>query len=154
MKGSIHIQSNSSKGETIFRTKRIEMRLTQKEIANKAGISTPQYSRIESGDRELNSASFMTAGKILRAFDMDIEEYFNKELEKINGGIKSLKKIEITDYSDWLPYEGFAEGSGRSEKLWLQSAEGEIGLFKFPKIDPETSEITTEYVSEHLAHQI
>ena len=65
-----------------------------------------------------------------------------------------MKKIEIIDYSDWFPYEGFAEGSGRSEKLWLQSATGEIGLFKFPKIDPETLEITTEYVSEHLAHQI
>lgn len=62
--------------------------------------------------------------------------------------------MEIIDYSDWLPYEGFAEGSGRSEKLWLQSSTGEIGLFKFPKFDPETSEITTEYVSEHLAHQI
>jgi len=32
--------------------------------------------------------------------------------------------------------------------------EGEIGLFKFPKINPETSTTTTEYVSEHLAHRI
>lgn len=66
------------------------MRFTQKEIANKAGIHTQQYSRIESGDRELNSASFMTACKILRAFHMDIEEYFNKELEKINGGSNQI----------------------------------------------------------------
>jgi len=65
-----------------------------------------------------------------------------------------VKKIDIIDYSDWFPYEGFAEGSGRSEKLWLQSPTGEIGLFKYPKVDPDTSEVTTEYVSEHLAHKI
>ena len=65
-----------------------------------------------------------------------------------------MKKVQTIDFSDWLPYNGFAEGSGRSEKLWLQSQAGEIGLFKFPKVNPETLETTTEYVSEHLAHQI
>ena len=38
-----------------------------------------------------------------------------------------LTKIEIIDYNSWSPYEGFAEGSGRSEKIWLQSSEGRIG---------------------------
>ena len=65
-----------------------------------------------------------------------------------------MDRIEIVDYSDWLPYEGFSAGSGRSEKQWLQSEEGEIGLFKYPKSNPETNEVTTEYVSEHLAHRI
>lgn len=65
-----------------------------------------------------------------------------------------MKEVDIIDYSSWLPYDGFAEGSGRSEKLWLQSADGEIGLFKFPKVDPDTLEVTTEHVSEHLAHRI
>ena len=62
--------------------------------------------------------------------------------------------VKVVDFSDWVPYEGFAEGSGRSEKLWLQSQDGKIGLFKFPKYDPNTLEITTEHISEHLAHQI
>ena len=65
-----------------------------------------------------------------------------------------MDRIEIVDYSDWLPYEGFSAGSGRSEKQWLQSEKGEIGLFKYPKSNPETNEVTTEYVSEHLAHRI
>lgn len=62
--------------------------------------------------------------------------------------------IDIIDFSQWNLYEGAAEGSGRSEKVWLKSADGRIGLFKFPKIDPSTGQETSEYVSEHLAHQL
>lgn len=65
-----------------------------------------------------------------------------------------MNKIETVDYSNWIPYDGFSPGSGRSEKQWLQSRDGEIGLFKFPKVNPATSTISTEYVSEHLAHRI
>jgi len=60
----------------------------------------------------------------------------------------------IKDFSEWSIYEGFSEGSGRSEKQWLQSQNGEIGLFKWPKIDPQTEKETYEYISEHLAHRI
>ena len=62
--------------------------------------------------------------------------------------------IKIIDYSHWKEYEGASEGSGRSEKIWLKSSNGEIGLFKFPKIDPVDKKETTEHVSEHLAHKI
>ena len=62
--------------------------------------------------------------------------------------------MNIIGYEDWDVYEGFAEGSGRGEKVWLQSKTGEIGLFKFPKVDPITLTATTEYLSEHMAHQI
>lgn len=61
---------------------------------------------------------------------------------------------KVYDYSEWELYDGFSEGSGRSEKLWLQSETGEIGLFKFPKIDPVSCTTTYEHVAEHLAHQI
>lgn len=63
-------------------------------------------------------------------------------------------EIEIVNYNDWTHYDGFAEGSGRSEKIWLQSPEGRIGLFKYPKVDPDTKDITYEHVSEHLAYLI
>ena len=65
-----------------------------------------------------------------------------------------MTMIEIKDFSTWELYDGFAEGSGRSEKLWLKSKESQIGLFKFPKIDPVDNCETTEHVSEHLAHKI
>lgn len=60
--------------------------------------------------------------------------------------------IELVDYSDWEEYDGFAEGSGCSEKVWLESTEGKIGLFKFPKVHTENDCVTTEHVSEHLAY--
>lgn len=62
--------------------------------------------------------------------------------------------INIRDFDGWNIYDGASEGSGRSEKVWLMSKDGDIGLFKFPKIDPATSQETTEHISEHLAHQI
>ena len=40
----------------------------------------------------------------------------------------------MKDFSDWQEYEGSSEGSGRSEKIWLQNMEnGKNGLFKFKK---------------------
>ena len=65
-----------------------------------------------------------------------------------------LESNVIKDFSNWNIYEGFSEGSGRSEKQWLQSPEGQIGLFKWPKIDPQTGKETYEYLSEHLAYRI
>ena len=62
--------------------------------------------------------------------------------------------ITVKDYSGWNIYDGASEGSGRSEKIWLMSDDTDIGLFKFPKIDPTTSHETTEHISEHLAHRL
>ena len=62
--------------------------------------------------------------------------------------------VEIIDFSTWNVYDGASEGSGRSEKIWLKSDDGSIGLFKFPKINPSVNKETTEHISEHLAHKI
>ena len=62
--------------------------------------------------------------------------------------------VEIVNCSAWRLYEGNAEGSGRSEKQWLVSGDGRVGLFKFPKLDPVSKTITYEHVSEHLAYKI
>lgn len=58
------------------------------------------------------------------------------------------------NFDSWSIYEGVSEGSGRSEKIWLKSEDNQIGLFKFPKIDPHDNKETTEHVSEHLAYQL
>lgn len=62
--------------------------------------------------------------------------------------------VAIIDFSTWNVYDGASEGSGRSEKIWLKSDEGSVGLFKFPKINPSDNKETTEHISEHLAHKI
>jgi len=56
----------------------------------------------------------------------------------------------MTEFSNWNLYEGASEGSGRSEKVWLQNPiTGDIGLFKFKK-----DVTTTDHVSECIACQI
>ena len=64
------------------------------------------------------------------------------------------KMFEVINFDSWKVYDGASEGSGRSEKVWLISDTGEIGLFKYPKIDPQVQMETTEHISEHLAHQL
>lgn len=59
--------------------------------------------------------------------------------------------VRLKDFSGWNVYSGSAEGSGRSEKVWLISPEHQAGLFKFPKLDPATGHETSEHISEHLA---
>ena len=56
----------------------------------------------------------------------------------------------MKDFSTWKEYEEGTEGSGRSEKIWLQDPDtGQVGLFKFKK---DTG--TTDHVSECIACQI
>ena len=62
--------------------------------------------------------------------------------------------LQICNFDDWKIYDGLSAGSGRSEKKWLQSADGRIGVFKFPKLDASGNVSSTEYVSEHIASQI
>lgn len=59
-----------------------------------------------------------------------------------------MKKIK--DFSSWVECNDMAEGSGRSEKIWLEEVKsGSKGLFKFKK-----AENTTDHISEQLAYQI
>lgn len=53
----------------------------------------------------------------------------------------------MKDFSFWEEYEGTAEGSGRSEKIWLINPDtAQTGLFKFKK-----DIATTDHVSECIA---
>lgn len=42
--------------------------------------------------------------------------------------------FDVVDFSTWKEYDGFAEGSGRSEKIWLISETGQIGLLNTPRL--------------------
>lgn len=55
----------------------------------------------------------------------------------------------MKNFDDWEEFEGASEGSGRSEKVWLISKDGNIGLFKYTK-----SSETKEHISERLASDI
>ena len=60
--------------------------------------------------------------------------------------------VEKINFNSWMVSAKFSEGSGRSEKLWLESG-NKIGLFKFPKTHND-GQITYEHVSEKLASDI
>ena len=56
----------------------------------------------------------------------------------------------MKDFSYWEVYNGFSEGSGRSEKIWLYNPDTQIsGLFKFKK-----DITTTDHISECIAYSL
>ncbi|MBD5545699.1 MAG: hypothetical protein HDR01_16005 [Lachnospiraceae bacterium] len=56
----------------------------------------------------------------------------------------------MKDFSFWEEYEGAAEGSGRSEKIWLINPDtSQTGLFKFKK-----DIATTDHASECIAYDL
>lgn len=60
----------------------------------------------------------------------------------------------MKDFSFWEEYEGTAEGSGRSEKIWLINPDtGQTGLFKFKK-DISTTDHISECIACDLANLI
>ena len=63
----------------ILKERRINLRLTQQEVAEKAKILPQQYQKFESGERKIESATFQTACKIIEALDMDITKFYHGE---------------------------------------------------------------------------
>lgn len=56
----------------------------------------------------------------------------------------------MKDFSYWEVYNGFSEGSGRSEKIWLYNPDTQIsGLFKFKK-----DITTTDHISECIVYSL
>lgn len=58
----------------------------------------------------------------------------------------------IIDFSNWHIYEDIVLGSGRGRKVWLESQEGVIGLFKYPK--ESQGNICGEHWAEKIASEI
>lgn len=56
--------------------------------------------------------------------------------------------MDIMNFDLWTVYAGASEGSGRSEKEWIQK-DGQTGLFKYPK-----SPLTSEHISEKIASML
>ncbi len=52
--------------------------MTQKQMAEKAGVSPQLYQYFESGKRNLMSSSFKTTCKILEALEYDIVEFYHE----------------------------------------------------------------------------
>ena len=68
---------NDKKLGSILREQRVTQNMTQAQVATKAGITLQQYQKFERDQRNIRTASFQLACRVLRALNMDIERFFD-----------------------------------------------------------------------------
>ena len=83
--------------KNLLREKRLVLRMTQKQVADKARISLQQYQKFESGARNLRTCSFQIACRVLEALDMDISSFYHGEYSVgeevyLDNGVLKYKK--------------------------------------------------------------
>ena len=61
----------------ILKDFRDKLKLTQQQVADKAGIQLRQYQRFESGERQLSSSSFRIACAVIEALELDISKFIH-----------------------------------------------------------------------------
>ena len=99
------------KPEGILREKRVILKLTQKEVAEKAKITVQSYQRFENGERNIMTASFQLACRVIEALGMNISDFYHgeycigEELCADKEGLKYRKtgrriETDVTEESD------------------------------------------------------
>ena len=63
----------------ILHERRVILGLTQKQVAEKANIPLQSYQRFESGARNIETASFQIACRVIESLEMNISDYFHGE---------------------------------------------------------------------------
>ena len=72
----VHTQDEK---DGLLKEQRVVNGLTQQQVADKAGILIQHYQKFESGERNLRTASFDVACRVLEALDLDIVKFFHRE---------------------------------------------------------------------------
>ena len=72
----VHTQD---KKDGLLKEQRVIKGLTQQQVADKAGILIQHYQKFEGGERNLRTASFDVACRVLEALDLDIVKSFHHE---------------------------------------------------------------------------
>ena len=86
----------------ILREKRLVLELTQKQVAERAGILLQQYQKFEKGQRNIMTCSFQLACKIIEALEMNVsdfyhgEYYFGEEIYMSPEGLRYKKTGRLT----------------------------------------------------------
>ncbi len=65
--------------KSILREKRVVLGLTQKQVAERANIPLQSYQRFESGERNIKTASFQMACRVIEALEMNISDFYHDE---------------------------------------------------------------------------
>ena len=83
---------------SVLKQAREKLGLTQKQVANKAGIQLRQYQRFENAERNLTSSSFNIGCSVLEALEIDIAGFrrgdyvLSEEFESIGELHRMTKK--------------------------------------------------------------
>ena len=64
---------------SILREKRVTLRMTQQEVADKAKIKLQQYQKFEAGTRNIMTSSFRIACRVIEALGMNISDFYHGE---------------------------------------------------------------------------
>ena len=67
------------KNDGTLKEKRVVLGLTQQQVADKAKISLRAYQKFESGDRNIKTASFQVACRVIEALGMDVSKFYHDE---------------------------------------------------------------------------
>ena len=62
--------------QSILKRARAKLGLSQQQVADKAGIHMQQYQKFETGTRDLSTARFNIACRVLEALELDMTRYF------------------------------------------------------------------------------
>ena len=75
----IAINGLSKKKKSVLRRKRLELGLTQQNVADKAKILLQAYQKFESGERNIMTSSFQIACRVIEALEMDVSKFYHGE---------------------------------------------------------------------------
>ena len=95
------VHMDKGKG-SILREKRVVQNMTQQQVADKAGIRLQQYQKFENNDRNIMTASFQLACRVIEALGMNINDFFHdnyvigEEIFMDNEGMKYRKTGRLT----------------------------------------------------------
>ena len=73
----VHIKDSNT--YEILKEKRVVLGMTQQQVADKAGIRLQQYQKFESGERNIKTASFQLACRVIDALGMNVSDFFHGE---------------------------------------------------------------------------
>ena len=73
------VHLNGGVRDGLLREKRVVLGLTQQQVADRAKIKLQQYQKFESGERNIKTASFQLACRVIEALEMDISDFYHNE---------------------------------------------------------------------------
>ena len=77
--GRTEVTGTPENRDGFLKAQRLRLGLTQKQVADKAGILLQHYQKFEGGERDLRTASFDVACRVLEALEVDIVKYFHTD---------------------------------------------------------------------------